>query len=172
MGTRRHSLKRLLMATVAVLSLVPLVEKEAESRPYDYSLGIRLGNYFAAEGKFFFSMTSAMDISFGLMNPFTPEYQFLLLSGAYNLHLTRHTSGLIPYIGTGLSTGLQFGDRNRSLRASRSFFLSADIPLGIEYKLRNSPVLFCLEWSPKVRFLKDIRFLPQSISVGFRYTFY
>lgn len=144
----------------------------AQARPYDYSLGVRLGNYFAAEGKFFVTRSSAVDISFGLVNPFTPAYQFMLLSGAYNLQLVKRTSGLLPYIGAGLSAGMQFGDKDRAQEGSRrSFFMSADIPLGLEYKLAGSPVVFLLEWSPKIRFISGARFIPQSVSVGFRYTF-
>ena len=163
---------RALISGIAVSIACALAVCKADARPYDYSLGIRLGNYFAAEGKFFVSMSSAIDISAGLVNPFSPHYQFLVVSGAYKLHLTKRTAGLMPYIGAGLSAGTQFGDRSKERRRSRSFYMSADVPLGLEYKLPSSPVVFCLEWSPKVRFLTGVRFIPQSISLGFRYTFY
>ena len=149
-----------------------LYPERAQSRSYDYSLGVRLGNYFAAEGKFYVTRSGAVDISLGLVNPFAPAYQFMLLSGAYNMQLGKRTYGLMPYIGAGLSAGVQFGERDMVQRGNRrSFFMSADIPVGMEYKLANSPVVFVLEWSPKIRFLSGVRFIPQSISVGFRYTF-
>lgn len=155
-----------------ILAFLLAFAGRGHARPYDYSLGVRLGNHFAAEGKFFVTRSSAVDISFGLVNPFTPAYQFMLLSGAYNLQLSKRTSGLLPYIGAGLSAGMQFGDRDRTQQGNRkSFFMSADIPLGIEYKLAGSPVVFMFEWSPKIRFLSGVRFIPQSVSVGFRYTF-
>ena len=160
------------LCTGILLALSLAFSGRVQARPYDYSLGVRLGNYFAAEGKFFVTRSSAVDISFGFVNPFAPAYQFMLLSGAYNLQLTKRTSGLLPYIGAGLSTGVQFGDRDRSREGNRrSFFMSADIPLGMEYKLPGSPVVFLLEWSPKIRFLSGVRFIPQSVSAGFRYTF-
>lgn len=159
-------------AAVAFLSAVlAMSAPRTEARPYDYSLGIRLGNCFAAEGKFFFSMSSAVDISFGLVNPFTPHHQFMLVTGAYNLHLSGNTSGLLPYIGAGISLGTEFGDRDKAMRTRKRFFMSADIPLGLDYKLPGSPVVFCLEWSPKIGFIDKVRFIPHSISVGFRYTF-
>ncbi len=144
---------------------------KADASTYRHSVGVRLGNHFAADYKFYVSNHSAFDFAFGLVNPFSPQYQFLLFSGAYDFHFGTGVSGLSPYIGGGLSLGTRFGDLDVALRDRVDFFLSLDIPVGIEYSVRRKPVAFFLEWNPKVQLVNDIRFIPHSASIGVRFVF-
>lgn len=138
---------------------------------YGHSVGIRLGNHFAADYKFYMGRHSAMDFTFGLINPFTPRYQFLLVSAAYHFQIATGVSRLNPYFGAGLSTGARFGDVDPNLRDRVDYFLSVDIPIGLEYTLARKPASFFIEWSPKLQVVKDVRFIPQSVSVGVRFIF-
>lgn len=145
--------------------------QKAGASTYGHSVGVRLGNHFAADYKFYFAKHSAIDFTFGLVNPFSPQYQFLLFSGAYDFHIGTGVSGLSPYVGGGLSLGTRFGDVDEAMRDRVDFFLSIDIPVGLEYAMRKKPVAFFFEWSPKVQMVSDIRFVPNSVAIGIRFVF-
>lgn len=160
-----------LIFLVSLLLLLTMTQEQVSAQYSRHSLGVRIGNQVAADYKFCFSERSAIDVNFGVVNPFTPQYQFLLLSGAYHYHLKSGSPGVIPYIGAGLSGGVQFGGRSEARRNDVTYFMSADVPLGFEYILRRYPVTFAVEWSPKLQFLSEVRFIAQSISLGIRFNF-
>lgn len=158
------------LTSYLVAIVMALLLSGHESRAYSgHSVGIRVGNHFAADYKYYMSRHSALDFSFGLVNPFYPQYQFLLVSGAYNFHIGSGVTGLTPYIGGGLSLGTQFGDPDMKRRDRVDFFFSLDIPVGIEYRLQRKPVTFFLEWSPKCQIVSDLRFISQSAAIGIRF---
>lgn len=141
---------------------------DAEAQYYRQSIGIRAGNQFSVDYKIFVSKGSALDFNLSVVNPFVPEYQFALFSAAYGYHFKTGTERFLPYIGGGFSTGVQFGHWAKERNDRITYFLSADVPVGVEYILPKKPIVFCLEWSPKVQFVKNLRFIPHSIAVGMR----
>lgn len=159
---------RRLIRYVSVIAAFILSCHEIHAQ-HGHSVGVRLGNHFAADYKFYLSGHSAFDFTFGLVNPFYPQYQFLLFSGAYNFHFGTGVSGFSPYIGGGLSLGTQFGDPDIAMRDRVDFFLSIDIPVGVEYRMQRKPVIFFLEWSPKCQVLGKLAFIPQSAAAGIRF---
>lgn len=160
------------VALFLAVSALAMPSPKASSAVHGHSVGIRLGNHFAADYKFYMGNHSAMDFTFGLVNPFTPQYQFLLFSAAYNFRIATGVSRLNPYFGAGLSTGARFGDLDEAHRDRVDYFLSVDIPIGLEYTLRRKPAAFFIEWSPKLQVVKDVRFIYHSISVGVRFIFH
>ncbi len=171
----RYSLLRMKNALkyfAAVLTVVSMfMTVDTSAQYYRRSFGVRLGNQFAADYKMFFTASSALDVNLGLINPFVPDYQFVTLFASYNYHFDTGVERLAPYIGGGLSAGIQFGHWDRSRRDRVSYFMSADLPLGVEYRLARKPVVFCFEWSPKFQFLGEMRFIPHSVSAGVRFIF-
>lgn len=157
------------IAALVICMSVTAAGTSCRAAVYGHSVGIRLGNHFAADYKFYFMEHSAMDFTFGLVNPFWPKYQFLLFSAAYDFHIGTGVRGLAPYVGCGFSTGARFGDVSEKYRDRIDYFLSVDLPVGLEYSVPRKPVAFFFEWSPKVQLLSDIRFIPQSVSVGLRF---
>ncbi len=135
------------------------------------SFGLRLGNEIAVDYKYQFTTHHGLDLKAGVVNPFTFHYQFLVLSAAYHYSFGVGSRRLFPYVGAGLSTGMQFGHWNEAESAKITYFLSVDVPVGFEYRLVSKPVVFCLEWSPKAQLLSYRRFLAQSVAVGVRYIF-
>ncbi len=136
-----------------------------------HSFGIRLGNEIAVDYKYQFTSHSGLDAKAGVVNPFTQHYQFFLVSAAYHLDIGSYSSRLRPYVGAGFSTGMQFGHWKEAQSSKITYFLSVDVPIGLELKSLKKPVVFCLEWSPKVQLLSYTRFLPQSVALGVRYIF-
>lgn len=167
-------MKRALAYIVAAVVTCGLfgTAKPAAAQYYKHGLGIRVGNHFAADYKTFFSERFAVDANLGLVNPFTMRYQFMIVSGACQYHFATPIPKLVPYAGGGLSAGMQFGRRrhNTSISRDHSFFMSVDIPIGVEYTLKMPAVVF-FEWNPKIQFIEEACFVPQSVSLGFRFTF-
>lgn len=153
---------------VLMLSVQSMTEARG-IRPYRHSAGIDIGNLFAADYRYCFSAHSAIDASAGVVNPFCPEYQFMLVSSAYHYRFGTERGRLVPFVGAGISAGTQFGHWDKAQLSRISFFMSVDIPVGIEYILERKPVAFSLEWSPKLQFLSCTRFIPQSVSFGIRF---
>lgn len=141
----------------------------ADAQYYRHSAGLKIGNLFAADYRYCISRHSAVDATVGVVNPFYPEYQFLIASAAYHYSFGTGVARLSPYIGGGLSAGVQFGHWNKTMKTRISYFMSADLPVGVEYCLERKPIVFCFEWSPKLQFLNWLRFVPQSVAVGVRF---
>lgn len=156
---------------LSVLLLVSCFICGLAAQPVRHTFGIRAGNQFAVDYKLYFDDANSLDINAGVINPFTSWYQYAALSGAYHRNFNLPVERLQPYIGAGISAGVQFGHWNRDSRDKITYFMSADLPLGLEYTLRRHPVIFSFEWSPKFQFLSDLRFVPQSVSVGVRFIF-
>ncbi len=158
----------------AFLSLVVAGSVFAQSQS-DYlsphSFGIRLGNEISVDYKFAFTKHHGLNAKLGVVNAFTKGYQFAIVSLAYHYCIGIGSDRFYPYFGGGASTGMQFGEKNVKENSDISYFLSADIPLGFEYRLKRRPVVFCLEWSPKAQFLNERKFVWQSVDVGVRYVF-
>lgn len=167
-------MKRLLTYIVSAILLTGLFGTggTASAQYYKHGLGVRMGNHFAADYKTFLNENFAVNANLGLVNPFTKHYQFMLVSGSFQYNFDTPVSRLVPYVGVGLSTGMQIGRRrhNTGISNDYSFFMSADIPVGVEYSFRMPFVVF-FEWSPKIQFLEEVCFVPQSVSLGFRFTF-
>ena len=154
------------------LILVTCLSAGLCAQPVRHTFGIRAGNHFAVDYKAYFDEANALNLNAGVINPFTGWYQFVTLSGAYHRDFNVSVERLNPYVGAGLSTGVQFGHWNRESRDRITYFMSVDLPVGLEYSLRKHPVTFTLEWSPKFQFLSDLRFIPQSVSIGVRFIFH
>lgn len=160
-------MRRFLSFVVSLVCLQALLSAQSVR----HSFGIRAGNQFAVDYKVCFDGANALDVNAGVINPFTAWYQFTTLSGAYHRNFNTSVDRFQPYVGAGLSAGMQFGHWNRESKDKITYFMSADVPVGLEYTLSKHPVTFVFEWSPKFQFLSDLRFIPHSVSIGVRFIF-
>ena len=160
---------RRILAVLSAIILSGIAAGKADAYVYRHSAGLEIGNLFAFDYRYRFTEHSAVDAAIGVVNPFCPSYQFLLVSTAYHYNFRTGVDRLYPYVGGGLSAGTRFGHWNEAFRTRISFFMSVDIPVGVEYRVKRKPVVFCLEWSPKLQFLTDLRFVPQSVALGVRF---
>ncbi len=156
---------------LAALSFLFLIKTEAVAQYGRSSLGIRLGNHIAVDYKQQTTARSGFNVSLGVLNPFSADKNYVHLTAAYHFNFVSSEKPVSAYIGAGFSTGAQFlADKEAGTGTDAKFFLSADVPIGIEFALVGKPVVFCIEWSPKVKFFAGKpEFLYHSLAAGIRF---
>lgn len=145
------------MTRKIVLFILPLLFLGGQAYPADcqprHSIGLRLGNDMGLDYKLFFGNGDALSLGAGIVDPFIkqgpayvlfmPQYHFTFEVG--------EMPDLYFYAGPGVSAGVQFGSEYVPLRGNRTFYLSVDAAIGLEYFIPGMPLSVSFNWSPKVQ---------------------
>lgn len=155
---------------VGLVAVLLFMSGSAVAQYGRHSVGIKLGNDISANYNYSISGRNSLNFNVGLVNPYKKDYQYLALSGAFHHSINSRNSNFYPYIGVGVSAGVQYGEDDVDMSTDKNFYFSADVPLGLQYDIEDRPAVVYLEWSPKFRFTNDFRFVPNSIAVGVRFS--
>ncbi len=162
-------LRRIYFLIAAVAVALFLVEGKAFCQYRQHSVGIKFGNEISVNYHCRLSSRSAINVTGGLVNPYNKSYQYLVVSGAYHCNLSSRSSQLTPYIGVGVSSGVQYGEKNSDKSTTKHFYFSGDVPMGFQFYSEDRPSVFYFEWSPKIRITNGVEFVPNSVAVGVRF---
>ena len=144
--------KLVLLAAFAIASF-----SIASAQDYNWGVGVRLGGEMGgASVKYKFNSVNALE---GILA--TPWKNGFALTALYERYIPVIGNGCHFYYGAGAHVGSW----------ARRFSLGVDGIIGLEYKLRDVPLAFSLDYKPNFNIIEKPRFYLADIALGIRVTF-
>ena len=129
----------------------------ASAQDYNWGVGVRLGgDTGGASGKYKFNAVNAFE---GILA--TPWKNGFTLTALYQRYIPVIGNGFHFYYGVGAHVGSW----------ARKFALGVDGIIGLEYKLRDVPLAFSLDYKPAFNIIEKPKFYFADLALGIRVTF-
>ncbi len=130
------------LITACCLLMALIVNSGKAQTTYQTAIGIKALDMVAVSGKHFITPKKAIE-GILLFN------DGVRMTALYELHEPiKDAPGLSWYMGPGLHAGYYNG------KAGKGAYVGMDVILGIDYKLKDFPLNFSLDWQPSFELLK------------------
>ncbi len=149
------------MKRASILIAALLITVTASSQDYFKALGLRIGSAVGVSYKMFHKPERAIEGILDLDILYRDRMKFKT-SGFYVFHFKANVDGLSLFTGPGASAGIYLGD-------SSGFMMSLDGIIGMEYKFQQAPLVFSIDWNPKIQMIKNAGFRSENFGVTFRF---
>lgn len=129
----------------------------ASAQDYNWGVGVRIGGDLAGvTAKYKFNSSHAVEAIFA-----SPWEGGLTLTALYERHIPVIDQGFNFYYGAGAHSG----------RIDKKFAFGIDGIIGLEYKLRDLPLVFSVDYKPMFNIIDKTKFRMADIAVGIKVAF-
>ncbi|MEB0262354.1 MULTISPECIES: hypothetical protein [unclassified Mucilaginibacter] len=164
-------MKKFTLIAVLLTSFL-FISKRSAAQDYNTAVGLKFGGYEnGLSVKYFMNSTTAIEGIVGIRS------HGAVLTGLYELHQPAFNTPLLKfYYGFGAHAGSvgkgvykRFGSDD-NVYNDNHILLGADGVLGLEYKLKDSPIAFSLDLNPRLE-LATGPFFDLAPGLGLKYAF-
>lgn len=140
----------LIVLAIASMSAAP-------AQDYNWGVGVRIGGDMGgAAVKYKFNSSDAIEGIFA-----SPWKGGLTLTALYERHVPIIDQGFNFYYGAGAHTG----------KRAKKFAFGVDGIIGLEYKLRDLPLVFSVDYKPMFNIVEKSKFYLADIAIGIKVAF-
>lgn len=159
-------MKRFILAAIICLAAV-----SANAQNYNWAVGVRGGGSDAGVTlKHILSDNNAFEVDFSYGYPYDNVIRCESLTALYEWNSPIFSDGFILYYGFGAHIGSATVEKENETRVGRLGF-GIDGALGLEYKLRNAPLAFSIDYRPNMSFLPGFHTFFQNVGMGVKLCF-
>lgn len=159
------------MKKIIIAAIFCIVAVSANAQNYNWAIGVRGGGSDSGVTlKHILSDNNAFEVNLSYVYPFNNVIRCENLTALYEWNSPIFSDGFILYYGFGAHLGSATVDKEGKGRLGR-LGAGIDGAIGIEYKLRNAPLAFSLDYRPNMNFLPGFYTFFQNVGMGIKLCF-
>ena len=158
-------MKKLVLTIIAAAALFTVNLNTANAQDYNNAIGVRVGSANGISFKTGLNKNAMLELIANFRS--SKYYDYVKVTALYEVYNPiGGAPGLNWYYGAGGSIGSYKVKHNDG-----KVYLAANGVLGLDYKIKNAPINFSLDWIPTLELTPDTDFYSGDVGLGIRFTF-